>query len=122
MQLPDLPLPRLAVGLAALGRPAYITLDHDEALEDGRSVPALRERTFEVLDAAYAAGVRPIDAARSYGLAEDFLGSWLAARPQAGDVVVSSKWGYRYVGEWRLDLDVHEVKDHSVEAFRRQWA
>ena len=33
--------------------------------------------TFEVLDAAYAGGVRYLDAARSYGRAEEFLGAWL---------------------------------------------
>ena len=31
-------------------------------------------------DAAYAAGVRYVDAARSYGLAEEFLAGWLAER------------------------------------------
>ena len=35
---------------------------------------------IEVLDAAYGAGVRYFDAARSYGRAEQFLGSWLRAR------------------------------------------
>jgi aryl-alcohol dehydrogenase-like predicted oxidoreductase len=37
-------------------------------------------------------------------------------------VVVGSKWGYRYVGGWQLDAPVHEVKDHSVEAFYAQLA
>jgi len=72
------------------------------------------------MDAAYAAGVRYLDAARSYGRAEEFLAAWLAAHPEVDDVVVASKWGYRYVGGWRLDADVHEVKDHSVAAFREQ--
>ena len=34
----------------------------------------------EILDAAYQAGVRYIDVARSYGRAESFLAGWLAAR------------------------------------------
>jgi len=113
---------RLALGLAALGRPAYITLDHAEVLGEDRSVEALCARAFEVLDAAYAAGIRHVDAARSYGLSEEFVASWLAARPDTGDVFVSSKWGYRYVGDWRVEADVHEVKDHSLDAFRHQWA
>ena len=33
-----------------------------------------------MLDAAYAAGVRYVDAARSYGRAEEFLAGWLAER------------------------------------------
>jgi aryl-alcohol dehydrogenase-like predicted oxidoreductase len=76
-----------------------------------------------LLDAAMDAGIRYVDVARSYGLAEEFLGSWLAARPSdATGPTVGSKWGYTYVGEWRLDAPVHEVKDHSVAAFRRQLA
>jgi aryl-alcohol dehydrogenase-like predicted oxidoreductase len=38
------------------------------------------------------------------------------------DLVIGSKWGYRYVGDWRLDAAVHEVKDHSLAAFTRQLA
>ena len=45
----------------------------------------------EVLDAAYAAGIRYIDAARSYGRAEEFLAAWLAARPDVTDVTIASK-------------------------------
>jgi aryl-alcohol dehydrogenase-like predicted oxidoreductase len=35
---------------------------------------------------------------------------------------VSSKWGYAYVGDWRLDAPVHEVKEHSLARFTAQWA
>jgi len=70
---------RMGLGLAALGRPAYITGGRAGDLPD-RSVAGLRARTFAVLDAAYAAGIRYADAARSYGRAEEFLAGWLAAR------------------------------------------
>ncbi|GAB2476178.1 aldo-keto reductase family protein [Jatrophihabitans fulvus] len=113
---------RLGLGLAALARPAYITAGRGADLGDDRSVSALRDRTARVLDAAYDAGVRYVDVARSYGRAEEFLASWLDGRPGAADVVVASKWGYRYVGDWRLDADVHEVKDHSADAFDEQLA
>lgn len=113
---------RLGIGLAALGRPAYITSGRSADLGGHRSVDEMRARTAEVLDAAYAAGVRYVDVARSYGRAEEFLAGWLADRPEAGDVVVGSKWGYRYVGDWRPDADVHEVKDHSLAAFTEQVA
>jgi aryl-alcohol dehydrogenase-like predicted oxidoreductase len=33
---------------------------------------------------------------------------------------VGSKWGYAYVGDWQVDARVHEVKDHSLAALRRQ--
>ena len=76
-----------------------------------------------VLDAAYAGGVRYFDAARSYGLAESFLASWLASRQiQPGAVVVGSKWGYRYTADWRVDAEAHEVKEHSLAMFTRQLA
>jgi len=111
----------LGLGLAALGRPAYINLGHDSDLGPDRSVGAVERHAHEVLDAAFEAGVRYLDAARSYGRAEQFLASWLQQRSIApGEVIVGSKWGYRYVGMWRVDAPVHEVKDHSVEALRRQ--
>ena len=80
---------RIGLGLAALGRPAYITSGREEDLPD-RSVTGMRTRTFSMLDAAYAAGVRYVDAARSYGRAEEFLAGWLAGRGHA-DVIVGSK-------------------------------
>ena len=108
-------------GLAALGRPAYIDVGRDEDLGRPRSPEVMEQRTHEVLDAAFAAGIRYVDAARSYGDAERFLASWLARRPDAAaEVVLGSKWGYTYVAGWRRDADVHEVKDHSVGALRRQ--
>ena len=113
------PVARLGLGLAALGRPAYITTGRD-ALGEVRSIEDLRAQTAAVLDAAYAAGVRYLDTARSYGHAEEFLATWLRSRPVVDDVVVASKWGYRYVGEWRRDAEVHEVKDHSAAAFAEQ--
>jgi aryl-alcohol dehydrogenase-like predicted oxidoreductase len=111
---------RIGLGLAALGRPAYITAGRDDDVGNARSVDDFRARTADVLDAAYAGGIRYVDAARSYGRAEEFLADWLHARPEVTDVVVASKWGYRYVGDWRMDSDVHEVKDHSLEAFTAQ--
>ena len=113
---------RLGIGLAAVGRPAYITAGRVADLGATRDVATLRDRTFGVLDASYAAGIRYVDAARSYGRAEEFLSQWLAAHPEIDDVVVGSKWGYRYVGGWRMDAPTHEVKDHSLAAFEEQWA
>ena len=64
---------RIGLGLAALGRPAYLTDGRDQDLGSARSVEDMRARTADVLDAAYAGGVRYVDAARSYGRAEEFL-------------------------------------------------
>ena len=109
----------LGIGLAAVARPAYITSGRERDLGGQRSVEDLRQRTWAVLDAAVAAGIGYVDVARSYGRAEEFLASWLQARPDA-TVEIGSKWGYRYVGGWRLDADTHEVKDHSLAAFLQQ--
>jgi len=113
------PVHRIGLGLAAVGRPGYINLGRSRDLPADRPVEALRRRSHELLDAAYAAGVRYVDAARSYGLAEEFLAGWLDGRP---DVVVGSKWGYTYTAGWRVDATVHETKDHSVATFDRQLA
>jgi len=113
---------RIGLGLAAVGRPGYINLGREADLPADRTVEALRERARVLLDAAYASGVRYVDVARSYGRAEEFLADWLRGRPDVTDVVVGSKWGYTYVADWRVDADVHEVKDHSVATFDRQLA
>jgi aryl-alcohol dehydrogenase-like predicted oxidoreductase len=113
---------RIGLGLAAIGRPAYITTNRDGDLGRDRSVSAFRARTWELLDAAYAAGIRYVDVARSYGLAEQFLSEWLANRGEAGDLVIGSKWGYTYVGAWDPAAPVQEVKDLSVATFERQYA
>src|SRR5215831_10320897 len=87
---------RIGLGLAAVGRPGYITLGRPSDLPEVRSAEALKQRAFELMDAAYAHGVRYIDTARSYGLAETYLAQWLDARPDVKNVVIGSKWGYAY--------------------------
>jgi aryl-alcohol dehydrogenase-like predicted oxidoreductase len=111
----------IGLGLAALGRPGYINLGHGRDVQD-IAVEQMERAAHEVLDAAYAQGVRAFDAARSYGRAEAFLASWLDRRGLApGEVQVSSKWGYSYTADWRVDADEHEVKDLSAGQLRRQW-
>jgi aryl-alcohol dehydrogenase-like predicted oxidoreductase len=114
---------RIGLGLAALGRPGYITLGHGSDLAGHTDERSLEQATHAVLDAAYAGGVRYFDAARSYGKAEAFLASWLA-RSALGpaDVTVGSKWGYTYTADWRIDAPVPEVKDLSIATLRRQHA
>ena len=112
---------RLGLGLAALGRPGYLNVGHGQELGADRSVQALRARTHEVLDFAYEQGVRDFDAARSYGLAEQFLGEWLRLHNPPG-VTVSSKWGYVYTAGWEVAHDPPEVKHHDLSTFQRQLA
>ena len=116
-----LPVTRIGLGLAALGRPGYITLGHAEDLLGHTDVESMERGAHDVLDAAYAGGVRYFDAARSYGLAEAFLASWLSERGFGpDDVTVGSKWGYTYTANWRVDAEVNEVKDLSAATLERQ--
>ncbi|MDN3022308.1 aldo/keto reductase [Streptomyces sp. S.PB5] len=116
------PTCHIGLGLAAVGRPGYINLGREQDLPEARTVDALRTRTHELLDAAYAQGVRYFDAARSYGRSEEFLADWLNTRPDIDDIVVGSKWGYTYTAGWTTDAEKHEVKDHSVQTYDRQRA
>ncbi|MGI5199455.1 aldo/keto reductase [Streptomyces sp. CA-288835] len=116
------PTCHIGLGLAAVARPGYINLGREEDLPAARTVEALRERTHELLDAAYAQGVRYFDAARSYGRSEEFLADWLRTHPHIDDVVIGSKWGYTYTADWRTDAEQHEVKNHSAATYERQRA
>jgi aryl-alcohol dehydrogenase-like predicted oxidoreductase len=113
----------IGLGLAALGRPGYINLGHASDLEADYAVDAMAARTHAVLDAAWAAGVRYFDTARSYGRGEEFLGTWLRERALSPDkVTVGSKWGYTYTANWQVEAQAHEIKEHSLDVFVRQLA
>jgi len=112
----------IGLGLAALGRPGYINLGHEKDLEQDYDASSMQARAHRVLNAAYDAGVRYFDAARSYGRAEEFLGSWLQAKELSHErVKVGSKWGYTYTADWQVDAEIHEVKEHSLAVLNRQW-
>ena len=136
-QKPEFPIPHrplgasglqvscLGLGLAALGRPGYINQGHGADLKGRTDRPSMEANSLTVIEAAYQAGVTYFDAARSYGAAEAFLGTWLDQKSiNSGsnpEVVIGSKWGYTYVADWKVDAPVHEVKDHSAETFSRQY-
>ena len=114
---------RIGLGLAALGRPGYINVGHGDDIGADRSVEGMEAAAHSVLDAAYNAGVRYYDAARSYGLAERFLSSWISHRGLSPrDITVASKWGYTYTANWRVDAETHEVKNHVLPVLVRQFA
>lgn len=114
---------RMGLGMAALGRPGYINLGHAGDLRRAYMPEHMEAHSHTVLDAAWAAGITYFDAARSYGRGEQFLSSWLNRRQlPPGQAAAGSKWGYTYTAGWQVDAPVHEVKDHSLEVLRRQWA
>lgn len=131
-------LPRMGLGMAALGRPGYITLDRasifgskDRTVEQMQNQANLViDRLFEESSASSSSSSsiespRPwLDCARSYGLSEKFVGDYLRSHHvDPKSVYVSSKWGYTYVADFKVELppgEKHEVKDHSTENFLKQ--
>ncbi len=112
----------IGLGLAALGRPGYINLGHADDLDKNYAIEAMEALAHQVLDAAWLAGIRYYDAARSYGRAEEFFGSWLKSRNiEPKSVTVGSKWGYTYTAGWKVEAEKHEVKEHSLAVLQRQW-
>jgi aryl-alcohol dehydrogenase-like predicted oxidoreductase len=88
----QLRLSRLGLGLASLGRPGYLTLGHAADLGGDYAIATMEAHAHAVLDAAWHAGIRYFDAARSYGRAEQFLATWLHARHiPAAEGIVGSK-------------------------------
>jgi aryl-alcohol dehydrogenase-like predicted oxidoreductase len=80
-------------------------------------------RTAELLDTAWGAGIHYVDAARSYGRAEEFLARWLRERAVPLDALtIGSKWGYRYTAGWQIEAPVHEEKELSLARFTAQLA
>ena len=101
----------------------YMALGRDELFGRDRSVTAMRQRCRTLLDAAYAAGIRYFDTARSYGLAEPFLRTWCDERGlPMSSLTVASKWGYIYTGAWQTDAPRHEVKRLTIDTLQWQAA
>ena len=92
-------LPRLGLGMAALGRPGYINLNRDSILGNDRPVELMQQQANLVMDKLFALSSGDssawLDCARSYGLSEKFVSEYLRAHKIPPDqVYVSSKWGY----------------------------
>ena len=58
---------KIGLGLAALGRPGYINISHDDDLGKDKSKASMRDYCHHILDFAYREGVRYFDTARVYG-------------------------------------------------------
>lgn len=117
----DLKVTAIGLGLAALGRPGYINIGHAVDLNNQYAIEVMEYHAHEVLDAAWDAGIRYFDVARSYGRAEGFLAAWLKKRgisPAA--VTIGSKWGYTYTADWQIQAEHHEIKEHSLPVLEKQ--
>ena len=110
---------KIGLGLAAIGRPEYINIRTDHAID--KSEAAFKKNAHLLLDEAYKLGVRYFDTAPSYGNGEAYLSQWNSDR-NYDDVVLGTKWGYTYVANWELGFNgKHEVKEHSLEKLLEQW-
>ena len=117
----NLEVSKIGLGLAALGRPGYINLEHGTDLKSNYEVQSMQLNTLKMLDLAYSNGIRYFDAARSYGKAELFLSEWIKSKDDKEHLTVGSKWGYTYTADWKVKTEKHEVKEHSIEVLNRQW-
>jgi aryl-alcohol dehydrogenase-like predicted oxidoreductase len=118
----NLKVSRIGLGLAALGRPGYINLGHGTDLKSNYDVAAIQLNAIQMLELAYANGIRYFDAARSYGKAELFLSEWIKTKNKTEQFTVGSKWGYTYTADWKVEAEKHEVKEHSIDVLKRQWS
>ena len=111
---------KLGLGLAAIGRPEYLNI-RTEA-DPNKSESFYHENAINVMDYAYAQGIRHFDTAPSYGQGEAFLQEWFKQNPYK-DLMLSTKWGYTYVANWKLGhKGSHEIKEHSLKKLIEQWS
>ena len=109
----------IGLGTAAIGRPLYINLNQVRGTEKF-SLSSFKQSGLQLLNAAYASGVRHFDTAPGYGLAEQLLIEWLAVQNDR-TITVSTKWGYTYVANFDPHATEHEVKEHSLTKLNEQW-
>lgn len=110
----------IGLGTAAIGRPSYINLKQEVKPSAPFDLTSFKQQGRNVLEEAYAQGVRYFDTAPGYGLAEQLLMDWLADK-QAADIEVATKWGYTYVANFKANAKQHEIKEHSLQKLNEQW-
>jgi aryl-alcohol dehydrogenase-like predicted oxidoreductase len=112
---------KIGLGLAALGRPEYINIHHNQELGSDKSKEKLSKVSYGMIDYAFSKGIKYFDAARVYGASEEFLSNWSKLNKDK-EVYCGSKWGYEYLANWELHSKIHERKDHSLNFFKKQLA
>lgn len=86
----------------------------------GTAAPAMvsGENVFELLDAAFAAGVNTYDTARIYGMAEKSLGDWIAARGNRDQVVILTKGAHPLPGSDEVRVTPQAIREDVEESLR----
>ena len=67
---------KIGLGTAAIGRPLYINI-REVSTEDSFNINEFRQKGIDILNSAYAQGVRYFDTAPGYGMAEQMLIDWI---------------------------------------------
>ena len=111
---------KIGLGMAALGRPGYINIGHEADLPNTTEAQ-MREHAHQILQEAVDLGITYFDAAQSYGKAEQFLEAWLHKSEESQHLMVGSKWGYYYTADWKVNAEVHEIKEHTIDRLNQQW-
>lgn len=109
---------KIGLGTAAIGRPQYINIK--EKSDEVISLEAFKENGINLLDKAYAQGVRYFDTAPGYGFAEKLLIDWISNKDD-GEIEIATKWGYTYVANFDPNAEIHEIKEHSIQKLNEQW-
>lgn len=110
----------IGLGTAAIGRPHYINIQtHSKETTPFHKADFI-EQGIRILSDAYQKGVRHFDTAPGYGIAEQILLQWIELE-QPKEITISTKWGYTYVANFKLNAPQHEVKEHSLKKLNEQW-
>lgn len=73
---------------------------------------------FKLLDEVFAAGVNAFDTARSYGMAENALGAWMAARNNRERVVVLTKGAHPLAGSREPRVTPEAVREDLEKSLK----
>lgn len=110
---------KIGFGTAAIGRPLYINIKNKPTSNDF-DLDSFKKKGIEVLEYAYKMGIRHFDTAPNYGMAEEILLKWVKKKNDP-NIIVSSKWGYRYIANFNPNAVEHEHKEHSLNRLEEQW-
>lgn len=110
---------QIGLGTAAIGRPQYINVRQEQALN--LALHEFRQQGMTVLQNAFELGVRYFDTAPGYGMAEQMVQEWIS-RQDESEIEVATKWGYTYTANFDPAATTHEVKEHSLSKLKQQWS
>lgn len=111
-------LSRLGFGTAAIGRPMYINIRSQ--VSEPFDFNKFKADGIHMLENAYQSGIRYFDTAPGYGMSEELLIEWLKSKNDSS-IEIATKWGYEYTANFDPNATNHEVKEHSLKMFQKQW-